>query len=58
MGTHYSVRVPLTPPVGPEPASVIVAAEFLDALTGAVHRAERVIRWNPRHPRPDTLDPP
>lgn len=42
MGTHYTLRLPLAQQPG-KGERLAVTVEFLDALTGAIHRAERVI---------------
>lgn len=39
-GTHYEVEVPLREPLSDRSARVLIRAEFLDALTGQVQKAE------------------
>lgn len=44
LSTHYTLRLPLpTDQAFPENASFVVSAELLDALTGEVHKARRVL---------------
>lgn len=39
-GTHYEIDVPLREPISDRSARVLIRAEFLDALTGQVQKAE------------------
>jgi len=46
LGTHYTVEFPMQEAVARGPAegpTLILRAEFMDGLTGQVHRAERLI---------------
>lgn len=44
MGTAYEVELPLEKPMRDRSVTLVIRAEFADALTGQVHRAERVVR--------------
>ncbi|MBX3408731.1 MAG: hypothetical protein KF859_02450 [Phycisphaeraceae bacterium] len=47
MGTHYTVEVPLGAPIARPPGAsptLLLRAQFTDALHGAVHTQERVVR--------------
>ena len=43
-GTHYEVQLPLARPATDRARRVLVRVEFTDALTGEVHRAEKLTR--------------
>ena len=49
LGSHYTVRVPLSLPEGPEVVSCIAQVEFVDGYTGGRHTAERAIDLAPLH---------
>lgn len=42
LGTHYSVRMPIAPR-DKDAGSVVVRVEFRDAISGLIHRAERIV---------------
>lgn len=54
-GTHYTLRVPLSPPLSPGPGSAVVTVEFLDALSGSVHRASRSLALTTGRPAADPV---
>jgi hypothetical protein len=43
-GTYYEVDLPLDAPLKDRNATILVRAEFTDAVTGAVHKAEKLIK--------------
>ena len=49
LGSHYTVRVPLSLPVGLDVASCIALVEYVDGYTGGRHTAERAIDLAPLH---------
>lgn len=44
MALDYAFQLPLPPDPLPSSSAILITAEFLDALSGSVHRAERIIR--------------
>lgn len=44
LGTHYTVEIPIKPvPAGSLEGSVLLSAEFQDAVTGKVHRVQETL---------------
>lgn len=43
IGTHYTARITPAQPIDPGSGSIAMSIEFVDALTGVVHQARRVI---------------
>lgn len=46
-GTHYTLLVPLTAPVPKGVEQLTVSIELTDLLTGAVHKAEKIVNVTP-----------
>ena len=43
-GTHYEIELPLDAPLKERGATILVRAEFTDAVTGTVHKAEKLVK--------------
>lgn len=43
-GTHYEIDLMLAAPMPDRSATILVRAQFTDAVTGVVHKAERLIK--------------
>lgn len=43
-GTHYEIELPLDKPLKDRNVSILVRAEFTDALTGVTHKVEKLVK--------------
>lgn len=43
-GTHYEIDLPLDKPLKDRSVSILVRAEFTDALTGVTHKVEKLVK--------------
>lgn len=58
MGTHYAYVIPLEAPADAGPGAIALSAEWLDALSGQVHKASSLVSMPAQRPGPASNSAP